>query len=113
VGGLDPVHARCGDANRAPLQEAATAFVRERAGRIYSRELVELLFVRPYCRIQNVVGAGLAKRQTASEYLKQLAAIGMLSEIKVGREKLFLHPNFVRLLTSDEHAVLPYGTANA
>ncbi len=95
------------------LQEVAAEFVRARAGRIYSRELVDLLFVQPYCRIQNVVGAGLAKRQTASEYLQQLVAIGMLSEIKVGREKLFLHPNFVRLLTSDGHAVLPYGAATA
>jgi hypothetical protein len=56
-----------------------------------------------------VVGAGLANRHTACAYLKQLAATGMLSEIKVGREKLFLHPNFVRLLTSDEHAVMAYG----
>ena len=61
-------------------------------------------------RILNLlIGAGLAKRQTASEYLKQLAAIGMLSEIKVGREKLFLHPNFMRLLTSDDHTVPAYG----
>ena len=97
----------------ALLNEAAAEFVRARAGRIYSRELVDLLFVQPYCRIQNVVGAGLAKRQTASEYLKQLAAIGMLSEIKVGREKLFLHPNFVRLLTSDEHPVLAYGDGSS
>ena len=36
-------------------------------------------------------------------------AIGMISEVKIGREKLFLHPNFLRLLTSDEHKVLPYG----
>ena len=28
--------------------------------------------------------------------------------LKVGREKLFVHPNFIRLLTSDDHPVLPY-----
>jgi hypothetical protein len=37
----------------------------------------------------------------------------MLREVKIGREKLFLHPNFVRLLTSDDHPVLSYGGANA
>lgn len=95
------------------LQESAIAFARERAPKIYSRELVDLLFVQPYCRIQNVVESGVAKRQTASTYLKQLADLGMLREVKIGREKLFLHPNFVRLLTSDDHPVLSYGGANA
>lgn len=90
------------------LQDEATSFVRARDGKIYSRELVDALFTQPYCRIQNLVDGGIAKRQTASVYLKQLAELGVLTEIKVGREKLFLHPNFVRLLTSDGHEVVPY-----
>jgi len=40
------------------------------------------LFKQPYCRIANVVDAGLAKRQTASVYLKSLAEIGVLRELK-------------------------------
>jgi len=91
------------------LHGAATDFVRTHTSRIYSRELVDALFVQPYCRIQNLVDGGIAKRQTASVYLKQLTDVGMLIELKVGREKLFLHPNFVRLLTSDDHPVLSYG----
>lgn len=100
-----------GDKIRAiqALHSQATDFVRTHAPKIYSRELVDALFVQPYCRIQNLVDGGIAKRQTASVYLKQLADLGMLVEVKVGREKLFLHPNFVRLLTSDDHPVLPYG----
>ncbi|MFA6229792.1 MAG: Fic family protein [Rhodanobacter sp.] len=92
------------------LHALATTFVRTHAPKIYTRELVDMLFVQPYCRIQNLVESDIAKRQTASVYLKQLADAGMLREIKVGREKLFIHPNFVRLLTSDDHPVLPYGT---
>ncbi|MBT2144887.1 MULTISPECIES: Fic family protein [unclassified Rhodanobacter] len=101
-----------GDKIRAiqALHAQATDFVRTHAPKIYSRELVDALFVQPYCRIQNLVDGGIAKRQTASVYLKQLADLGMLVEVKVGREKLFLHPNFVRLLTSDDHPVLPYGS---
>ena len=56
------------------------------------RELVELIFEQPYCRIRNVVDAGVAERQTAAVYLKQLAKIGVLKEVKVGREKLFINP---------------------
>ena len=90
------------------LHEAARHFVRDNAPKIYSHELVDVLFVQPYARIQNLVESGVAKRQTASVYLKQLADLGMLRELKVGREKLFVHPNFIRLLTSDDHPVLDY-----
>lgn len=86
--------------------------VRLRIPRVYSRELVELVFVQPYCRIQNLVEAGLGNRQTASVYLKALTDIGVLKEVKVGREKLFLHPRFITLLTSDVHKPKPYANVS-
>ncbi len=67
----------------------------------YSRELAELIFERPYCRIAHVVESGLAKRQTASLYLKELVDIGILEEHKIGREKIFLNPTFIGLLKQD------------
>jgi len=81
----------------------ATRHVRGQAPSVYSPELVELIFVRPYCRIANVVEAGLAKRQTASVYLKELSNIGVLDEVKVGREKLFIHSSLMDLLKSEQH----------
>lgn len=83
------------------LLEATTERMKRDAAQIYTRELAELIFVRPYCRITHVVDAGLAKRQTASVYLKQLADIGVLREHKVGREKIFLNPAFIDLLKRD------------
>jgi Fic family protein len=83
-------------------------FVQRRAPAVYTRELVELIFAQPYCRIANVVDAGIARRQTASEYLKQLRDIGVLDEVKVGREKLFIHPKLMSLLTSEGHIVPQY-----
>ena len=56
------------------------------------RELAELIFVNPYCRIGDVVKADIAKRQTAAVYLKALAAEGILEEIKAGRENLYINP---------------------
>ena len=88
------------DAVRQLLEETAE-HIRRDAESIYSRELAELVFERPYCRIAHVVEAGLAKRQTASVYLKQLASIGVLREHKVGREKIFLNPAFIDLLKQD------------
>lgn len=84
---------------RALIDETATRMKRD-APAIYSRELTDLIFVQPYCRIANVVEAGIAQRQTASVYLKQLADIGLLKEVKVGREKLFINPGLLQTLSS-------------
>lgn len=81
------------------LLEISTNSLRANAPQIYSHELAELIFVQPYCRINNVIEAGLAKRQTASVYLKKMCEIGLLKEIKAGREKLFINPAFLKLLT--------------
>lgn len=83
------------------LLEHTTQHVQQQANNIYTRELVEQLFIQPYCRIANLVDSGVAKRQTASVYLKQLCDIGVLEEYKLGREKLFLHTKFLTLLTEE------------
>lgn len=79
-----------------------TELMRTRAAGAYSRELVELIFVQPYCRIRNLVEAGIARRQTAAVYLRQLVDVGLLTELKVGREKLFINPALMRLLVTDD-----------
>ena len=90
------------------LLEHTCKFVRNRLPKIYSQELVEMIFIQPYCRIGNLVESHIAKRQTASNYLKSLVDIGVLLEHKVGREKLFLHPKFLKLLTGDSHTFRRY-----
>lgn len=65
--------------------------LREMGGGIYSHELINVLFRLPYCRIRNLVDAGIAKPQTAGRYLHALANAGILREIPSGREKLFLN----------------------
>lgn len=83
--------------------------VRRSAAKIYSRELVELIFEQPYCRIQDVSEAtGIAARQTASRHLKHLVAIGVLEEMAFGREKLFIHPKLMSLLTKEVNEFTPY-----
>jgi Fic family protein len=90
------------------LRSAAADHIRAQLPKLYSHELVDLVFMQPYCRIQNLVSAGIAKRQTASVYLKSLAEIGVLREVEAGREKLFLHPKFLDLLLGDAHTFTPY-----
>ena len=83
------------------LMRSTAEHIRRHGAGVYSRELIELIFVQPYCRIANVVEADIAKRQTASVYLKKLCAIGVLKEIKAGRERLFINPRLMTLLTAE------------
>jgi len=68
-------------------------------GRVYSKELIELIFVQPYCKIQFLIDADIAKRQTASEYLKELESIGVLVGEKHGREVVYRHPRLLEVLS--------------
>lgn len=90
------------------LLEDTTAYIRDQLPRIYSHELIEVIFQQPYCRIGNLVERGIAKRQTASVYLQQLCGIGVLREMKAGREKLFVHPKLVHLMTQDDNDIAAY-----
>lgn len=90
------------------LMEHTSQYVQQKLSKVYSWELVEALFKQPYCRINNLVEAGVAKRQTASVYLKQLCDIGVLKEYKSGRETLFVHPKYIELLTGEENVWIYY-----
>ncbi len=95
---------------RALMQDTAE-YVRREAYGVYSRELVDLIFVQPYCRIKNVVDAGIAKRQTAAVYLRKLRDAGVLEEVQAGREKLFINPRLMRVLTLDDPGSLAFPTS--
>jgi len=68
-------------------------------GRVYSKELIEMLFRQPYTKGQYLVDAGVAARKTAAEYLKELEKIGVLKRQKIGKENLFLNVKLHKLLT--------------
>ena len=82
--------------------------VQMKAPKIYSYELVSLIFELPYCRIHNVSEKGIVERQAASRYLKELANIGVLQESTVGKEKLFIHPKLMSLLSDETNTFVPY-----
>ncbi len=93
------------------LSEHTAEYVRVKLPKVYSHELVSLIFELPYCRIGSLTEADIAKRQTASQYLKQLVEIGVLNEVAVSKEKLFIHPKLMQLLTKDSNTYTPYEKA--
>lgn len=86
-------------------------YVRSQARRIYSRELIEVIFTQPYCRIENLTEIGLGRRHAASGYLKELVAIGVLREERAWRDKVFINRKYLDLLSSDTHDFAPYRQA--
>lgn len=90
------------------LANHTRSYIQKIAPNVYSHELVDLLFEQPYTRIANLEKAGIAKRQTASRYLQSLTELGILNEISVGRDKLFIHPKLMNLLSGDSNEFVPY-----
>ena len=90
------------------LAEHTTEHVRTRLPKIYTRELVDVIFEQPYCRIGNLVDKGIAQRQAASRYLHDLTALGVLRVVPFGKERLFVHPKLMQLLGRDNNQFVPY-----
>jgi Fic family protein len=76
------------------LQKAKTKL----PARVYSKELIELLFHQPYTKVRTIVDAGIVQRKAAAEYLKELEAIGILKSQTIGKEKLYLNIDLFNLL---------------
>jgi len=66
--------------------------------KIYSKELIELLFEQPYSKIEYVVGSLGVERKTASRYLSKLESAGILERKRVGKEYLFINKALLELL---------------
>lgn len=80
------------------LIEKTEKLIHEKLPKIYSKDLVNLLFSHPYCKITFLEKAGIAKRQTASLYLKKLEEARILICQKKGRDKYFINQAFLDIL---------------
>ncbi|HIJ95550.1 MAG TPA: Fic family protein [Desulfuromonadales bacterium] len=83
------------------MMDEVKVTVQENASRIYSKDLIETIFMHPYCKIRFLEEAGIAKRQTASDYLKTLATIGVLRPEKVGREVYYINDRLYKILVEE------------
>lgn len=65
-------------------------------------EFLTVLVEQPYCRINTVAARCDVSRQTASSWLRALVEAGLLSDVKAGRELLFVNHEFLDVLTRSE-----------
>jgi Fic family protein len=59
--------------------------------KIYSKDLVEILFMHPYTKIEFLVEGLGVYRDTAGRYLKKLEVLGIVEEVKIKNSKFFIN----------------------
>lgn len=64
-----------------------------------ARELMKVLFSRPYIKTVHLIDELDCHRQTAYTYLEHLVRMGLVIEKKSGREKLYLHKELLDILS--------------
>ena len=66
--------------------------------KIYSKDLVEILFMHPYTKIDFLVNRLNITRKTASKYLNELEHIGIVENIQIKNSKYFINVELFNLL---------------
>lgn len=79
------------------LQETIET-VKNKAQKIYLKELIELLFEHPYSKIEFLEDRGIAKRKAAGRYLHELESLGILELKKIGKENIFINKRLWSIL---------------
>lgn len=65
--------------------------IREQLPKIYSKDLIEILFSHPYTKIEFLVEGLGVTRKTASKYLTELENLGIVHELKIQNSKFFIN----------------------
>lgn len=73
--------------------------IQQHSTKLYSKDLLEALFVHPYTKIEFIEQRLIITRQTASKYLKRLEELGILQSTQVGNSKFFINKRFYELLS--------------
>lgn len=82
------------------LMESTGQEIKERLPKVYSKDLVEVIFKLPYTKRQNLIDIGLGTPKTVGNYLMALEQEGFLKSVRVGKEKLYLNQKLMRILES-------------
>lgn len=72
--------------------------IQKKLPRIYSKDLLEILFRLPYVKRNSIEQAGLGNLKTSGVYLKSLEQKGFLKSVTVGKEKLYLNFQLMEIL---------------
>lgn len=80
------------------LMETTGQEIKEKLPKVYSKDLVEVIFKLPYTKRQNLIDIDLGTPKTVGNYLVALEEEGFLKSKRVGKEKLYLNQKLMSIL---------------
>lgn len=85
--------------NKITTTMAKTAAeIKAKLPKIYSKDLIEILFRLPYTKRQHLIDENIGNPKTVGNYLIALEEHGFLKSVKVGKEKLYLNEQLLKVL---------------
>jgi len=80
------------------LMKATKEQLRKELPKVYSKDLLELLFKHPYTKINFLVDELKVTRKTAGNHLRAIEKIGIVQSVKVGRDIYFINKELFKIL---------------
>jgi Fic family protein len=74
--------------------------IRSELPKIYSQDLLNVIFSHPYTKIQWIEQELMVKRLTATKYLDALHGIGLMGKVRLGRENYYINNDLVKCLAN-------------
>jgi len=78
-----------------------SAAIQMKLPKIYSKDLMEVLFKLPYTKRSFLIAAGIGNLKTVGNYLNNLEKAGFLASEYVGKEKLYLNIALMKILKKE------------
>lgn len=72
--------------------------IKTKLPKVYSKDLIEILFRLPYTKRKHLIDENIGNPKTVGNYLQTLEEHGFLKSIKVGKEKLYLNEQLLKIL---------------
>lgn len=80
------------------LMQDTKKTIKEKLPKIYSKDLLEILFSHPYTKIEFLVDNLKITRKTASKYLNEIENINIVRSVKIKNSKYFINIQLFELL---------------
>lgn len=80
------------------LMQKMTREIKTILPKVYSKDLIEIIFKLPYTKRKYLIEEGLGTPKTVGNYLIALENKGFLKSTKVGKEKLYLNHRLMEIL---------------
>lgn len=78
--------------------ESTALKIKQKLPKIYSKDLIEILYKLPYTKRQHLIDENIGNLKTVGNYLKMLEENGFLKSVKIGKEKLYLNKRLLDIL---------------